>query len=325
MILIDKSAVASRCNYPALMDALAAGLQSAIESPQRSSFAPNHDDSAVLVMPAWKPGGIMGVKLVSIWPGNSAQGKPAVSGVYVVISCEDGTPMAVIDGTELTLRRTAAAAALGAKRLAREGSSTLAVLGTGALSVPLVQAHCAALQIRSTTVWGRNPLKAKSVVEALAALGIPARASDDLQATLAQADVVAAATTSTVPFIRADWVRPGTHLGLVGAFTPSMAEAEPELLPRCQLFADTREGVLQKGGEVYQALHSGLIRTTDLRAELSELVAQAHRIWREGENAITVFKSVGFAALDLIAAELVLAGATFEGPGFPPDVMVHGR
>ncbi len=309
MILIDKATVAQRSAYSTLMEALAAGLQTAIESPLRSSYAPNHDDSAVLIMPAWKPGGIMGVKMVSIWPGNSAQGKPAVSAVYVVISCEDGSPIAVIDGTELTLRRTAAAAALGAKLLARQNSRTLAVLGTGALSAPMVLAHCAALNIENTLVWGRSLAKAQAVVESLAAHGIHAQASDHLQDTLAQADVVAAASTAAEPFIRADWVRPGTHLGLVGAFTPTMAEAEPALLPHSQLFADTRAGVLQKGGEVYQAIAQGLITPDAIQAELAELVAQPQRAWRESEHSITIFKTVGFAALDLIAAELVLASA----------------
>lgn len=143
----DAQAVAAALPYPHLVDALAIGLQAPIEVPPRSVLSPNQDESCVLVMPAWQRGQRMGVKLVSVWPGNSALGLPAVSGVYVLMSCETGQPLAVMDGTELTLRRTAAAAALAARTLARKDSRTLAVLGTGALSAPLVQAHCSVLPL----------------------------------------------------------------------------------------------------------------------------------------------------------------------------------
>lgn len=305
MQFFDQAAVASALPYPALIDALALGLQEPIASPLRSHFEPNGDASTVLIMPAWKPQELMGVKLVSIWPGNAAKGMSAVAGVYVLLSCEDGRPLAVLDGTELTLRRTAAAAALAARILARKNSRTLAILGTGSLSAPLAQAHTSAMAFERVLVWGRNPAKAGAVVAQLRGHGLAAEASHDLQATLAQADVVAAASTATTPFVRSDWVQPGTHLGLVGAFTPSMAEAEPALLPRAQLFADSREAVLQKGGEVLQAMQQGLIDASAIQAELAELAAAPQRAWRHSEEAITVFKSVGFAALDWIAAERV--------------------
>ncbi len=304
----DAQAVATALPYPQLVDALATGLQVPIEVPVRSVLSPNHDDSCVLVMPAWKSGQRMGIKLVSVWPGNSALGLPAVSGVYVLMSCETGQPLAVMDGTELTLRRTAAAAALAARTLARQDSRTLAVLGTGALSAPLVQAHCSVMPFERVLVWGRGAQRAETVVGQLQAQGESAEVSVDLQQTLAQADVVAVATTATQPFIPADWVRPGTHVGLVGAFTPKMAEAEPALMARAQLFADQRAAVIEKGGEVWQALQQGLIKPDAIEAELAELAAQPLRAWRHSAQGITVFKSVGFAALDLIAAEQVYQG-----------------
>ena len=307
MQFFDQAAVAQALPYPALMDALAAGLQQAIESPARSVYTPNGDSSAVLIMPAWKAQQMMGVKLVSIWPGNSAKGQSAVSAVYVLISCEDGNPVAVLDGTELTLRRTAAAAALAARMLARKNSQTLAILGTGSLSAPMAVAHASVMDFKTILVWGRDFKKAQAVVDSLALQGITAQASSDLQATLAQADVVSAASTATEPFIRNDWVQPGTHLGLIGAFTPAMAEAEPALMARAQVFADSREAILQKGGEVLQAIQKGLISASDIQAELAELTADPQRAWRQSEDAITVFKSVGFASLDLIAAEMVFA------------------
>lgn len=303
----DQAAVAAALPYPALIAALASGLQQPIASPLRSHFEPNQDASTVLIMPAWRAHQQMGVKLVSIWPGNAAHGQSAVSAVYVLSSCSTGQPLAVLDGTELTLRRTAAAAALAARILARPNSRTLAVLGTGSLAAPLAAAHASVMALERILVWGRSYAKAQAVVQQLAAQGLQAEASADLQATLAQADVVAAASTANQPFIRSDWVRAGTHLGLVGAFTPSMAEAEPALVARAQVFADNTEAVLQKGGEVLQAIAQGLMQPSAIRAELAQLAAQPAHAWRADARAITVFKSVGFAALDLIAAELVAA------------------
>lgn len=301
----DAQAVAAALPYPQLVEGLACGLQSPIEVPVRSVLTPNHDASCVLVMPAWKSGQRMGVKLVSVWPGNNAVGLPAVSGVYVLISCETGQPLAVMDGTELTLRRTAAAAALAARTLARKDSRTLVVLGTGALSAPLAQAHASAMSFDKILVWGRDPVRARGVVQQLHEQGLTAAPSVNLQEALAQADVVAVATTATRPFIAADWIRPGTHLGLVGAFTPEMAEAEPALMARAQVFADQRAAVIEKGGEVWQALQQQLIAASAIEAELADLAGQPLRAWRHSEQSITVFKSVGFASLDLIAAELV--------------------
>ncbi len=309
MHFIAKEDVERLAPYGDLVEALAKGLCEPIESPPRSHFNPNHDASAVLIMPAWRPQQIMGTKIVSIWPGNNARGLSAVSATYVVTSCKDGTPLAVIDGTELTLRRTAAAAALAARTLARPNSQRLLVLGTGALSAHLAMAHHSVFNLSEVTVWGRSLDKACRVVANLAEVGIAAQATNDLQLALANADIVAAATTASTPFIPSAWVGAGTHVGLIGAFTASMAEAELQLLPRARLFADNRAAVLEKGGEVVQALRAGLISAHDVLAELSELVAQPPLVeGRRAEADITLFKSVGFAALDLIAAEHVLSG-----------------
>ena len=306
MKYFDMKAIQTALPYPLLVEALAKGLQQFAQTPARSFFSPNQDASCVMIMPAWRPHQMMGVKLVSVWPENNAKGESAVSAVYVLISCLDGRPLAVLDGTELTLRRTAAAAALAAKRLARENSETLAVLGTGSLSVPLVQAHTDTMRFKNVLVWGRQFYKAQLVVNQLRELGIEVRAMGDLHKTLAMSDVVAVATTATEPFLKAAWVRPGTHISLVGAFTPQMAEAEPGLISKSQLFADCRASVLEKGGEVFQAIEQGLVLDSDIIADLAELTAQSDRSWRHDGQAITVFKSVGFALLDLIAAELVI-------------------
>ena len=310
MDYFDSSAVQKALPYPMLIEALASGLQLPIQAPSRSYFAPNDDASCVLIMPAWKTKEIFGVKLVSVWPSNKAIDAPTVSAVYVLLSCENGLPLAVIDGTELTLRRTAAAAALAAKTLARKNSQTLAVLGTGALCVPMVQAHASVHPFKSILIWGRQKSKALAAVAELKTLGIESDYSEDLSDTLQQADVVAAVTTATEPFILSKWLKPGTHLGLIGAFTTQMAEAEPALMSKAQVFADDRSAVLEKGGEIYQAIQQKIILPSNIEGELAELASDPARSWRKNGEAITVFKSVGFASLDLIAAELVFQSKT---------------
>jgi len=304
----DAAAVARLCPYDGLVDALACGLREPIASPARMHLDPPGDGSAFLIMPAWQTGGLIGVKMVSVWPANAAAGKPTVTALYNVFSALDGMPVAVIDGTELTLRRTAAAAALGARLLARRGRLRLAVLGSGALAPEMGEAHARVLDLERITLWGRRVEAAQRVAETLAGRGIAATIESNLERAVSEADVIIAATTATVPFIEPAWVQPGAHVGLFGAFTAGMAEAAPSLFPRVSLYADTRAGVLEKGGEVTQAIASGLITPQAIRAELAELVA-GDKAWRASDAEVTVLKSVGFAALDLLAARHLLASS----------------
>ena len=310
MRVIDAATLAELTPYPALLDALAGGLARPIECPQRLHLDPTGAGDALLLMPAWRPAsvmqaGLLGVKLVTAYPGNAAKGLPAVAASYTAFDRQTGQLLAVLDGTELTVRRTAAALALGARWLAREDSRRLLVIGTGALSQPLARAHLAAMPgLAEVRVWGRVAAKAARVAGMLAAEGIPAAPAGALADEVAAADVIVTATTAREPLIASVWVREGTHLGLAGAFTPEMAEADPALLGRAALWADEREAVLVKGGEVVRAIAAGIIGPEAIRGDLASL-ARGPRPARD-PAAITVFKSVGFAALDLIAAELAL-------------------
>lgn len=190
----------------------------------------------------------MVVKLVTVYPRNAEKGRPALDASVAVFDQRDGRLRALLDGVVLTVRRTAAASALAAALLARPDAATLLVIGTGALAPALARAHLAAQPgLRRVRVWGRTPAKVEALAAGLRAEGVQADAAPDLDAAIADADTIVAATTATRPIIRGAAVRPGTHLSLVGAFTPAMAEAEPALLPRARLFADDRASVLAKG------------------------------------------------------------------------------
>jgi ornithine cyclodeaminase len=294
MRFIDAAAFAAATPWPALAQALRHGLGGAVTSPARTVLDPTGQGDALLLMPAWREGGVLGVKLVTVYPRES----PALDGVFVAFDQATGKVRALIDGMALTNRRTAAAAALATSLLAPQGGRLL-MLGTGALAGPLVAAHRALCGVTQVAVWGRNAAHARALADQLGATAVT-----DLRAALETADIVAAATTAQSPFIPADAARSGQHFCLVGAFTPTMAEAEPALLARGKIYADDRASVLAKGGEVVQAIRAGLITEADLLGDLASLCASPPA---RAPGAITVYKSVGFAALDLIAAELALA------------------
>jgi len=295
MRILDAAAVAAATPWTALAEALRTRLGGPIASPPRSVVDPTGEGDALLLMPAWRPGGVMAVKLVTVYPRES----PALDGVVIAFDQPTGKVRAVLDGMSITNRRTAAAAALGSSLLARQGARRLLVIGTGALAAPLAEAHRAICGIDQVAVWGRSHARAQAVATAVGGTVVA-----DLRAGIGAADIIAAATTATTPLIEADAVAPGTHLCLVGAFTPAMAEAEPALLARATLlYADDRASVLAKGGEVFQAIRDGIIPEAALLGGLAELCAAPPA---RPPGAITVYKSVGFAALDLIATELAL-------------------
>jgi ornithine cyclodeaminase/alanine dehydrogenase-like protein (mu-crystallin family) len=272
-----------------------------VNAPLRSSYPVTPEGDRLLVMPAWNAMAL-GVKIVTVFPRNRARGLASVAALYLLLDADTGHPLALIDGEALTLRRTAAASALAASFLARPDARTLLVIGTGALAPYMAQAHCTARPIARILVWGRTSERARSTAERLGA-----EFCDDLAVGLAEADIVTCATTAREPIVRGQYVRPGTHIDLAGAFTPEMRESDDELVLRAAVFVDTFAGALKEGGDLVQPLAAGTIARSHVRAELADLVAGRHP-GRASRDEVTLFKSVGTALEDLCAARLVLRG-----------------
>ncbi|OHV79239.1 ornithine cyclodeaminase family protein [Ensifer sp. LCM 4579] len=264
---------------------------------------PGEADATLLLMPAWQPGAYVGVKMVSVFPGNQTRGLPAIHGSYLLSSGKTGELLAIVDGGELTARRTAAASALAARYLAREDASRLLVVGTGRLSTNLIEAHASVRPIRHVTIWGRDPNKAEATAKELDLEGVEVSVASDLEAAAREADIISCATLSTEPLIRGGWLKPGAHLDLVGAFKPSMRESDDEAVSHASIFVDTREGALGEGGDIVQPLRAGVITEDAIRADLFELTRGSHR-GRTASGEITLFKSVGAALEDLAGAVL---------------------
>jgi alanine dehydrogenase len=303
---LDAAALAALLPPADLVEALRAGFRSGCTLPVRHHHTipmEGEPNAMLLLMPAWTAGGYLGVKVSTVFPGNGRRGLGAVQGSYVLASARTGVALASMDGLELTLRRTAAASALAASRLARDDASRLLVVGTGNLAPHLARAHAAVRAIERVGVWGRDPAKSAAVAERLRGEGFDARAEPDLEAAARAADVISCATLSEQPLIRGAWLRPGTHLDLVGAFTPRMRESDEEAVRRAAVFVDTREGAQGEAGDLIQAIEAGAFAWERVRADLFELCRGEHP-GRRDQREITLFKSVGTALEDLFAAVL---------------------
>ena len=290
----------------ALVEALREAFRRGCESPLRHSHPVGPSGEKLLLMPAWQAGASVGVKLVTVFPGNRALGVSTVGALYVLLDGATGHPRALIDGEALTLRRTAAASALASGYLSRPDCRTLLVVGTGALAPHMARAHCAVRPIDAVLVWGRRADRAEALAADLRAAGLPASATEDLDAASARADIITCATTAMEPVLSGQAVRPGTHVDLVGGFTPQMREADDALVAQSKIFVDTYAGALAEAGDLTQPLASGVITRSQVRAELAELV-RGERGGRTRSEDITLFKSVGTALEDLCAAQLALA------------------
>lgn len=292
-------------DLPSLIEALRMAFVAGAEAPVRASHAVTPDGDRLLLMPAWRCGAGIGVKIVTVFPGNPARGLASVSAIYVLLDGATGHPIALLDGEALTLRRTGAASALASTYLSRADSRVLAVVGTGKLAPHMVRAHCAVRSIERVLIWGRRSARAHALAAELLGQGFPAEAIGDLDAAIADADILTCATTAREPVVPGKRVRDGTHVDLVGGFTREMREVDDTLVERAELYVDTFAGALAEAGDLVGPIERGVLTRDRIRAELADLVT-GRASGRRDARAITLFKSVGTALEDLAAARLVV-------------------
>lgn len=311
MQMISAAEVDRALTFPGLVETLRTAFRDGAIQPVRHHHTverPTGAASTLLLMPAWTDfnaqgvggNGHIGVKIVTVSPDNNAVGKPAVMGLYLLLDGTTGEPQALIDGQRLTQWRTACASALAASYLAREDASRLLIVGAGAVAQFLARAHAAVRPIKQISIWNRTPAKAEAVAAELRAEGFDVTVSRDLDAGIAAADIVSCATISTTPLIKGALLRPGTHVDLVGAFTPDMRESDDEAITRARVYVDTRAGAMKEAGDIVQPLASGVLKAEDIIGDLHEL-ARGQKPGRQNASEITLFKSVGAALEDLAA------------------------
>lgn len=298
MRMVDAAEVTRLLPMAGLVEALRAMFQQGCEVPLRHT----HQVGAgtLLIMPAWQEGRYLGVKTVSICPGNAEMGLPGLHSTYLLSDARTGVPLMMADGNVITSRRTVAASALAASRLARGDASRLLVVGAGRVARLLPEAYRAVRPITTLRVWSRQAASARRLVEELRAQGWDAQATEDLRDAAAWADIVSCATLSTAPLIQGAWLRPGVHLDLIGGFTPAMRETDVACFARSRVFVDTDEALL-KAGDLLAAIQAGVWQASLVQGRLGDL-CRADGPCRRTADEITVFKSVGNALEDLAAA-----------------------
>lgn len=290
-----------------LIAALDAGFQIDCTAPLRHHHlmkTSGQADDVLLLMPAWRDEGWGGIKLVNVHPGNSAKGLPAISSTYVLFERETGQHRLIVDGGELTARRTAAASALAAKRLARPNSKRLLVVGAGRVAANIPPAYRAVLAISEVEVWNRTEASGRKLVENLISQGISASFAPDLEQAVGRADVISCATLAHAPILKGEWLRPGQHVDLIGSFTPEMREADDEVMRRSRIFIDTEHAKVESG-DIRLPLETAVISEADILGTFENLCRE-NAYPRETAEEITLFKGVGTAIEDLSAAILAL-------------------
>jgi ornithine cyclodeaminase len=294
--------IAGLVDYATLIEQLAQAYRDIAAVPVRIRVA---DDTGLemLVMPALSQR-YAGAKILTIRAENASKGLPSIHGLFALFDALSGAPLATMDASELTGRRTAAVSALASRHLSRPDSETMLLVGSGHLMPYLAEAHATVRPIRRVKIWGRSEqttaLCARRVAEVLPGRDIVV--SDDLDEAVASADIITCATRSERPLIKGASLRPGTHVDAVGGYRPHMREVDDDVVLRSRIFVDTREGALAEAGDLVSPIARGVISTDAILGDLSALVRGNGRI---GAEDVTLFKSVGSAASDLAAAGLI--------------------
>ncbi|MCC6306664.1 MAG: ornithine cyclodeaminase [Rhodobacteraceae bacterium] len=301
MQFADAARVHALLDYPGLVDALAAAHRGPVPVTRSTLVEGAARGEQFITIVGWGPGALA-CKVISVFPGNPGRPDPlpSVQGLVCVFDPRTGAPVMACDGAAITVRKTAADSALGARLLARKGARTLLVVGAGAMAPAVAAAHCAVRpSIRRVLLWNRNPGRAHALAAALDLPGREIAVVADLDAAVPAAEVISCVTMAERPLIRGALLAPGTHLDLVGSYLPAMREADDDCLTRGRLFVDMRKET--QAGELLDPIRRGVIGWDTIRGDLFELV-QGRAEGRRSEDEITVYKNLGGGHLDMYTA-----------------------
>ncbi|SMO82757.1 ornithine cyclodeaminase family protein [Ruegeria faecimaris] len=252
------------------------------------------------------PGVGAGMKVASIFPPNQDRSPPTPveHAIFVVVDNCSKQIVAVLDGPELTRWKTAADSALGSRLLSREDSKSLLVIGAGPIAAALANAHLAMRPgVQNVLLWNRRPERLAPLQAALSGRGHTTTIVSNLEEAVASADIITSATGAQTPLICGNDIRPGSHVDLVGGFTPTMREADDELISKARVFVDYRPTAVDGSGDLCQPIASGVLTTEDVQGDLYDMAINAPA--RQSED-ITLYKNAGGAHLDLMVAAALL-------------------
>jgi len=297
---------------------LAAGR---VQQPLRQVLhAPTGDAFAVMPARACAEDGTtaaLGVKAITVVPGNKDRGLPPHHGLILVFDPGTGVPVAAVDAAAVTAIRTAAASAVATDVLASPDARVLAVLGAGTQARSHLTAMAEVRRLDEVRVWNRDPARARALAErAGARLGIPVVPCATVGEATRGADIVCTTTASTEPLLFGPDLDDGVHVNAVGASFPHTRELDGSVVRRAGVFVDRRESALNEAGDLLAAIREGFFAAGDIRAEIGEVLL-GHHPGRTRETEVTVFKSLGMAVQDLLSAAHVWQRAGELGAGVP--------
>ena len=308
MKFIDDQNVVDCLGYRTLIEALRSGFAHRSSHPvqMRRETGVEANSKVLLVKAAWDRD-VTVVKALTLNANNRQSTVPYIQGLIAIFDKANGTPLGVVDAKEITCRRTAAASALAADYLAVPNAEVMTLIGTGMLAPHMALAHVETRPIRRINVFGRSLDKAEATAGTIrrSAPAVQIRAVRDLPEAVRDADIVTTATSSKSPVLHGAWISDGTHIDMVGAFTPDAREADDETIARARVFLDDRNTTLEEAGDIVLPIASGAITAADIVGDLGELCS-GQVAGRATDSEVTVFKSVGTALEDLIAARLLI-------------------
>jgi len=306
MRFIDRKEVARRLTFekciPIVRDAMIAFSHGETRQLLRS-IIPLADGRMFGIMPgAMGERAVFGAKLISVFPENFARGIQSHQGLVVLFDPETGAPVCAAHAGEITAIRTAAASAVATDALARKDAKRMALLGYGEQAGTHARAIGKVRKLESIDVWGRSPERARVFAERMQAeLNLPFTARTTAHEAVGHADIICTVTAAAEPILLGEWVRPGTHVNVVGSGYAGPAEIDSDLVVRSRFFVDSREGVLQQGAEFLRAKAAGIIGDKHIVAEIGQVLA-GDVAGRRSADEITVYKSLGHVVQDLASA-----------------------
>jgi len=277
--------------WPGLLDAFEAGHR--LPKPDIKDLFVYRGPDTVLDRATWIDGLGALVKVATVIPGNAQRGLPTVNGSVTLYDDKTGELTALVDFHLVTKWKTAGDSLLSARRLARKDAKNFLLVGAGTVAKSMVQAYSSLFPDARFTVWSRSRASA-------AAMGLPV--ADDLEHAVKSADVICTATMATEPLIRGDWLQPGQHLDLIGAYKPGMREVDDTAMARARLFVDARATTIHHIGELIDPLKSGAITESHIIADFYDDPAT---YTRRSDDEITIAKNGGGAHLDLMTASYI--------------------
>ncbi|MBL8386581.1 MAG: ornithine cyclodeaminase family protein [Burkholderiales bacterium] len=295
----------------AMRDLFIAMADGAYFNPLRQRARPDGCASWLTMMPARRdaPPALWALKEMAVAPANAAAGLDPIQGAVLLHDGTDGRLLAVVHAGALTAIRTAAVSAVAVGALARAGAREVAILGTGVQGRAHIEAMRLAVPGARIRLWGRDRERAARLAGETGCSAVAALAD-----AVTGADIVCACTAALEPVTRPEWFAPGCHLNAVGSSTPAAREIDAATIARAALFVDRREAALAESGDILGALAAGAITPAHIRAELGEVLA-GKAPGRRDPHEFTLYKALGFAALDLAAAELAVREAARAGRG----------